>query len=167
MTGLIHLRAAGHGIPQRIDWPLRAAVAASLVVSAVVHLLLWLDGFDSIPWIGPLFMVNVAAGFALAVAVLVWRHWLPLLGAVGFGLATLVAFTLSATVGLLGVHETWTGTYQVTAAVAELVSVVGGVLALVGSAEPIASAADRGPVAGRGLLAGRGRCPVVAGAGLV
>jgi len=130
MTGLIHLRAAGHGIPQRIDWPLRAAVAASLVVSAVVHLLLWLDGFDSIPWIGPLFMVNVAAGFALAVAVLVWRHWLPLVGAVGFGLATLVAFVLSATVGLLGVHETWSGTYQVTAAVAELVSVVGGVFAL-------------------------------------
>lgn len=130
MSGLIHSRASAHGIPQRQDWPVRGVVAASLVVSALVHLKLWLDGFDSIPWIGPLFMLNVAAGFALAVAVLAWRHWLPLVGAVGFGAATLLAFALSATVGLFSVHETWTGTYQVTAALAELVSVVGGVVAL-------------------------------------
>jgi hypothetical protein len=130
MTGITHSDAGAHGI-RRVDLPLRALVALSLLVSAAVHLWLWwYDDFRFIDWIGPLFLLNVLAGLALAVAVVLWRHWLPVLGAVGFGLATLVAFALSATVGLLGVNEPWTGGPQLTAGIAEIVSVVGGALVL-------------------------------------
>ncbi len=52
--------------------------------------------------IGPLFLVNVVAGVVIAIAVLVWRHWLPLLAAAGFGAATLVAFLPDRTIGLFG-----------------------------------------------------------------
>jgi hypothetical protein len=46
-----------------------------------------------------------------------------LLLAVGFGVATLGAFIIAATVGLYGVHEHWTGWEVWTAAVAEVVAI--------------------------------------------
>jgi hypothetical protein len=131
MTGITHSRAGAHGIRRTSDRPLRALVALALLVSAGVHLWLWwFDDFRLIDWIGPLFLLNVVAGVALAVAVVVWPHWLPVLGAIGFGLATFVAFALSATVGLLGVNEPWMGGPQVTAWLAEIVCVLAGGLVL-------------------------------------
>ena len=109
---------------------LRGAAALGVLVSALVHLWLWLHGWDSISVIGPLFLLNAVAGVVITVAVLVWRHWLPLLAAVGFGAATLGAFVISATVGLFGVNETWTGTSQTLGWVSELLAVVAGALAL-------------------------------------
>jgi hypothetical protein len=75
-----------------------------LLGSSAVHLVEWDNWARNVDVIGPLFLVNVAAGIIIAAFVLVWRHWLPLLAAVGFGLATLGAYLLSATVGLFG-HE--------------------------------------------------------------
>jgi len=49
----------------------------------------------------------------------------------GFGVSTLVAFILSATVGLFGLHERWVGWTVWTAAVAEVVAIVVGTLLLV------------------------------------
>jgi hypothetical protein len=130
MTGITHSRSEAHGT-RAFDRPLRAIVALSVLVSAAVHLWLWwFADFRSIDWIGPLFLLNAVAGVALAVVVVVWRHWLPVLAAIGFGLATLVAFVLSATVGLLGVNEVWSGGPQLTAGIAEIVTVVGGALVL-------------------------------------
>jgi hypothetical protein len=60
-----------------------------------------------------------------------WRHWVPLLLAIGFGASTLGAFVISATVGLFGVHELWTGGAVLTAATSEVVAVVACVVALV------------------------------------
>ena len=37
---------------------------------------------------------------------------------------------VSATVGLYGIHEVWTGSYVLTAAVSEVVAVLGGALVL-------------------------------------
>ena len=138
MTGTTHSehQTKAHGI-RHVARSARALVALSLLVSAGVHLWLWwFDDFRLIEWIGPLFLLNVVAGVALAVAVVFWPHWLPVLGAIGFGLATLVAFVLSATVGLLGVNEPWSGGPQLTAGIAELVSVVGGALVLVRERRP-------------------------------
>ncbi|MEV5542898.1 hypothetical protein AB0L13_39365 [Saccharopolyspora shandongensis] len=87
------------------DWILRVLVAAGLLGSAWVHLAVWLDWAEDTDVVGPLFLVNVAAGVVIAVAVLVWRSWLPALTAVGFGAATLVAYWLSLTVGFFGVQE--------------------------------------------------------------
>ncbi len=108
---------------------LRILTAAGVLVSGAVHLQLWLDGYSDIDVIGPLFLLNAGAGLVIAVMVLAWRHWLPLLAAVGFGASTLVAFVISATVGLFGVHETWTGGAVLTAAASELAAVVFGVAA--------------------------------------
>lgn len=108
---------------------LRILVAAGVLISAVVHLKLWIDGFRDIAVIGPSFMLNAVAGAVITVLVLAWRHWLPLFLGVGFGASTLGAFVLSATVGLFGVHERWTGGAVLTAAVAEAVAVLAGLAA--------------------------------------
>jgi hypothetical protein len=112
-------------------WLLRGVTAAGLLLSADVHLFLYVQGYQDIEVVGPLFLLNAVAGFALGLLVLVWRHWLPLLGAIGFSVATLGAFYLSTTVGFFSVNETVGGVQQITAAVSEWVALVGALLALV------------------------------------
>lgn len=109
---------------------LRALTALGVLVSGVVHLWLWYDGYRDVAVIGPLFLLNAVAGVVIAGAVLTWRHWIPLLLAAGFGAATLGAFLLSTTVGLFGLNETFWGVSQLIAAVAEILAVVAGLLAL-------------------------------------
>jgi hypothetical protein len=109
---------------------LRLVVAVAVLVSGAVHGKLWLDGYRDIEVIGPSFLLNTVAAVVIAAAVLAWRHWMPLAAAVGFGASTLGAFVISATVGLFGVHERWTGGAVLTAAIAEIVVVVAGIAAL-------------------------------------
>ncbi|HET7821056.1 MAG TPA: hypothetical protein VFL10_05985 [Ornithinibacter sp.] len=108
----------------------RIVTAVAALVSAYVHLKLWLDGFSDIDMIGPAFMFNAVAGLVIAILLLAWKHWVPGFLAAGFGASTLGAFLLSATVGLFGVHEKWTGGYVWAAAIAEVVCIVGGLLVL-------------------------------------
>lgn len=109
---------------------LRLLTAAAVLVSALVHLQLWFDGMRAVEVVGPAFLLNAVGGAAIAVAVVAWRHWLPLLGAVGFGVSTLLAFLLSVTVGFFGVQERLLGVPQVVSAVTEVAAVVLGVWAL-------------------------------------
>jgi len=109
---------------------LRTAVAAAVVVSAAVHLFMWFDWASDDDVLGPAFLLNAVGGAVIGVLVLAWRHWLPPLLAVGFGLATLAAFVLATTVGLLGTTATWSGWEVWTAAAAEVVAVVAGALLL-------------------------------------
>jgi hypothetical protein len=76
-----------------------------------------------------LFLLNVVAGLVIGVGVLVWRHWLPAVAAVGFGAATVVAFWISVLRGLFGVKEVATGTPEVLAEVADYAAVVFGLAA--------------------------------------
>jgi hypothetical protein len=76
--------------------------------------------------VGPAFLLNAVGGVVIAVLLVAWRHWVPPLLALGFGLSTLTAFVIAATVGLFGVHEVWTGWAVWTAAAAEVVAVVTG-----------------------------------------
>lgn len=108
---------------------LRLLTAASVLVSAGMHLQLWLEGFRTIPVIGPAFLVNALGGAAIAVVVVVWRHWLPLAAAVAFGAGTLAAFLVSTTVGLFGVQERLLGGPQIVSAVSEIAAVVFGLWA--------------------------------------
>ncbi|TCP54077.1 hypothetical protein EV191_103118 [Tamaricihabitans halophyticus] len=111
---------------------LRLLVVLGLLGSAWIHFDLWQLGYRDIDTIGPLFLVNVIAGAVLAIAVLVWRHWLPLLGAVGFGLATLGGYLLSVTVGLFGMqNELYWQAEPILAAVAELGCIVFGLAGVV------------------------------------
>lgn len=109
---------------------LRVLAAAGVLVSAAVHLKLWLDGFRDISVIGPAFLLNAVGGLVIAVLLVTWRHWIPLVLAFGFGISTLGAYLISATVGLFGVHEVWTGVWVVTAEVSEVLAIVTSVLAL-------------------------------------
>src|SRR4051794_27417493 len=102
------------------------------MLSAVVHLDLWANGMKSLDVVGPAFLLNGAGGVVLGVLVLVWRHWLPLLGAIGFGVASLAAFLVSTTPGgFFGVHEQWQGVPVWLSAISEIGAIVLGVAALV------------------------------------
>lgn len=80
-----------------------------------MHLDLYLTGFRTIPTIGPLFLFQVIAGFALALAILAapFTPWtrrpavdasIAAVGA-GYAIATLGGYLLSLWVGLFGFHE--------------------------------------------------------------
>jgi hypothetical protein len=108
---------------------LRVLGALALLVSAAVHLIEWFSGVRN-QSVGPLFLVNVVAGVVIAVLLLRWHHWIPAFLTLGFGAATLGAFIISTTVGLLGVHSSWEGFYVYAAAAAEIVCIVVGALLL-------------------------------------
>src|SRR6266496_1446572 len=100
----------------------RGLAVAGVLLSADVHLDLWYaQGFRHIATIGPLFLLNAVSGELIGLVVLSWSHWLPALAAAGFGAGTLVAFYLSVSVGLFGLHEVASGQPQVLAQVAEYV----------------------------------------------
>ncbi|WP_248580714.1 hypothetical protein [Nocardioides sp. InS609-2] len=108
---------------------MRLLAAAAALVSGAVHLKLWFDGTRDLDVVGPAFLVNAVAGLVIAVLLLTWRHWAPLLLVVGFGVSTLGAFIISTTVGLYGVNASWSGIYTWAAAVSEVVAIVAGLLA--------------------------------------
>jgi len=46
-----------------------------VLVSAAVHLYLWLDGFRDLSIIGPAFLLNAVGGAVIAVLLVTWRSW--------------------------------------------------------------------------------------------
>jgi fluoride ion exporter CrcB/FEX len=110
---------------------IRIVAAVAVWTSAAVHLRLWFDGVRDQHVVGPAFLLNAVGGLVIGILLLAWRHWIPPLLAVGFGISTFSAFVISATVGLFGVHEHWVGGYVWTAAVAEIVALLAGVVILV------------------------------------
>ena len=113
---------------------LRIVTAVAALVSAVVHgILWWFQDYRAIDVVGPAFLLNAVAGVVIAVLLLTWHHWVPALLVTGFGASTLAAFVVSATVGLFGVHERWSGGWVLTAAISEVVCVVGGLVLLFSS----------------------------------
>ncbi|WP_223145048.1 hypothetical protein [Actinotalea subterranea] len=108
----------------------RALTAASVLLSAVVHLELWALGMDAVPIIGPAFLVNAVGGLVIALAVLLWRSALPLLASIAFGVATLGAYIMSITVGLFGIQEEPGGVAATLSAVSEVTAVLFALVAL-------------------------------------
>ena len=104
---------------------LRYLTAAAVLASMAIHLTLWFQGMRDVHVIGPAFLVNVVGGLAIAALLVRWRHWAPAVLAACFGVCTLGAFTLAATVGLYGTHEHWQGFYVWAAAIAEVVALAG------------------------------------------
>jgi predicted lipoprotein with Yx(FWY)xxD motif len=79
--------------------------AALLVASGAIHLDLYLTGYRSIPTIGPLFLLQVIAAFALAVAIPVTGSALVAAAGAAFALSVLGGYLLSLWVGLFGFTE--------------------------------------------------------------
>jgi len=123
MIGLAHrpaLRAA-----------LGAVGAALLLTSAGIHFDLYVTGYRSIPTIGPLFLLQSLSAIVAAVAVLVVRTRLVMLGAAALALSTVGGYALSRAVGLFGFHEVVT-TAGLVAGLVETTAF--GVFAVLGTA---------------------------------
>jgi len=105
---------------------LRLTGAALLAVTAAIHLDLYLTGYNTIPTIGWLFLLQVVAAFLLALAVAVTGSRLVAAAGAGFAIATLGGYLLSVWVGLFGFREVRT-TAGTVAGIVEVAAV--GVLA--------------------------------------
>jgi hypothetical protein len=98
---------------------LAVAGAAMLVWSGVIHLMLWDDGYRSIPTIGPLFIIQGVGCIVIAVALTIFRRLaLVAAGAVALA-ATAVGLLLSVHVGLFGYQESLAVPYAVSSLVVE------------------------------------------------
>lgn len=90
------------------DWRqpwLRVAGAILLVVSAGIHLDLYLTGYRTIPIIGWLFLVQFLVAFILAVGALVTHSRLVAVAGAAFALSTLGCYLLAVWIGLFGYKE--------------------------------------------------------------
>jgi len=123
---------------------LRITGAGLLAATASIHLDLYLTGFKNIPTIGWLFLLQIIAGFALAVAVLATGNPVAAALGAGFAVATLGGYLLSIWVGLFGFSEVRT-TAGIVAGIIEVAAfAVLGLFAVMA-----ARAGSRGP--GQGL----------------
>jgi predicted lipoprotein with Yx(FWY)xxD motif len=119
---------------------LRLVGAALLAATGGIHLDLYLTGYNTIPTIGWLFLLQIISAFALAAAVALSGNWLVSASGAGFAVATLGGYLLSIWVGLFGFTEVRT-TAGIVAGVIEVATF--GVLA----AASIAANPDTGPAA--------------------
>jgi hypothetical protein len=104
---------AGRAVPPASGTlPLSARVVGAALVLATgwIHLHLWLEGYQDIPRIGPLFLANVVVallgGLVLLLAPDRWVPGVALLTGLFEG-GSLASLLLSLTVGLLGFTEAW------------------------------------------------------------
>jgi len=110
----------------------RIIAAVAVLVSAYVHLHLWIQYHSAHQVVGVAWMVNAVAGVVIAVLLFTWQNWLAPLLAAAFGASTLIAFIISTTgSGLFGVHEKWVGSYVWAAFVSEVVAIAVGLYAVV------------------------------------
>jgi hypothetical protein len=117
---------------------LAVAGAALMVWSSVIHLQLWSDGYRSISVIGPLFLIQGAAGIALAVLVAVFRRVALMAAGAVMMAATAAGLLLSAGTGLFGFTESLAVPYAGSSLVVEFASaaVLAAASALVLAARP-------------------------------
>ena len=110
-AGVFPLRSRAVGRHRKVklgDWRqpwLRVAGALLLVVSAGIHLDLYLTGYRSIPTIGWLFLVQFLVAFVLAIGALVTHSRLAAVAGAAFALSTLGCYLLAVWIGLFGYKE--------------------------------------------------------------
>ena len=115
----------------------RIVAALAVLAAGAVHLYLYgAQDYSGIHVIGPLFLLNGIAAAAIGLALLATPNALAVLAGIGYAVATLIAFIVSATSGLFGWKEMWSGTAQAVAAFTE----IGAVVVLVGLLVPRAAA---------------------------
>jgi len=106
--GLRNKAVGRHRKVQLGDWRqpwLRVAGAVLLVVSAGIHLDLYLTGYRSTPTIGWLFLVQFLVAFILAIGALVTHSRLVAVAGAAFALSTLGCYLLAVWIGLFGYKE--------------------------------------------------------------
>jgi len=93
----------GASVPRRSLYGI--AGAALLVASGAIHLDLYLTGYNSIPTIGWLFLLQVISAFVLAVAIPATGLRLAYASGAAFAIGTLIGYLLSLWIGLFGFTE--------------------------------------------------------------
>lgn len=106
---------------RRFGLVLRLIGAALLVVTAAIHLDLYLTGYNSFPTIGQLFLFQVVVAFLLAAGVAVTGSRLVAAAGAVFVIATLGGYLLAVWVGLFGFLEVRT-TAGTVAGIVEVVA---------------------------------------------
>ena len=102
---------------------LRVVGGGLLIATGGIHLDLYLTGYNTIPTIGWLFLLQVITCFGLGLAVLATGSRLVAAAGAGFALATLGGYLLSIWVGLFGFKEVRT-TAGIVAGIIEVVAFV-------------------------------------------
>jgi len=139
-------------------WILRIAGAGLLIATGAIHLDLYLTGYNTIPTIKWLFLLQVISAFALGALVLTGNRLMAAAGAL-FCLGTLGGYLLSIWFGLFGFREVRT-TAGIVAGVIEVAGfAVLALLALLPAASRRAGAhrgagAESQPVPHAGLIVG-------------
>lgn len=132
-----------------IEWPFRVAGAGLLGATAGIHLHLYTTGYQHIPTIGALFLVNGIVASVLALAVLAAPRGLPLLGAAlaatGLEIGTFAGLLYSTHHTLFGFRDSMQAPYARTSLYVEIAGAV--VLAA------LAAVAARQRVRSRAVLA--------------
>ena len=105
-------------------WLLYLCDAGLLVASGLIHLHLWDIAYRHVRTLDVLFLVQVAACLLAAVALLVFRHLIVVLGAAALMAGTIVGFVLARTVGIFGFHLTFSSGLAYTVLVVEAVAVI-------------------------------------------
>lgn len=88
-----------------IDLVARIGLSAALVVSGYVHADLYSNGYRYIHMIGPSFLIQASASFAIAALLLIGGPWTLRVVAALLAAGALVAFELSRTIGIFGFTE--------------------------------------------------------------
>ena len=107
----------GASLPRRSWYGI--AGAALLIASGAIHLDLYLTGYNSIPTIGPLFLLQIIAAFLLAIVIPLSGLRLAYAAGAAFAIGTLGGYLLSLKVGLFGFTEVRT-TAGVVAAIIDV-----------------------------------------------
>ncbi len=84
---------------------IRVAVAVATAVSGYLHADLYVHGYRYLHWIGPMFLLQSAGSFAIALPLLIAGAPVLRLGAAALAAGALAGFALSRTVGILGFTE--------------------------------------------------------------
>ena len=124
MTTIQSTRRPGQGSRSPLMWLLYLCDAGLLVASGLIHLHLWDIAYRHVKTLDVLFLVQVVLALLAAVALLVTRRLLVVLGAAALMAGTIIGFLLARTVGIFGFHLTFSSGLAYTVLVVEACAVV-------------------------------------------
>jgi hypothetical protein len=127
MAPPVHLSSRRFSSPTDARGPValgRFGAALLVAAAGAIHLYLWFDYFHRVHVVGPLFLINAAAGILVGTMLLARPGVLVLLALAGYALGTLAAFLVSTRWGLFGYHERFWGSWQEATGAVELAAAV-------------------------------------------
>ncbi len=124
MTTTRERRHAASRQSQPWMWLLFVCDAGLLVASGLIHLHLWDIAYRHVKTLDVLFLVQVIVALLLAVALLVTRRLIVVLGSLLLMAGTIVGFFLARSVGIFGFKLTFTSGLANTVLIIEAVAVV-------------------------------------------